>query len=409
MILDILTKCKDIIVESLGKLKGSDKRVALAKMAKLMGRGSQTSISENFEVSRNTIRKGMLELESGVLIEDNFAARGRHLAEEKLPNLLEDLKSVVDEHSQTDPSFKTTKLYTKLTVKEIRKQMIQMKNYIEEELPTNQTLNSKVNQLGYTLKKVRKAKPLKKIEQTDAIFEKLIETHKTYKDMVNAVRMSIDTKDRVKIGNFSRGGRNRTLVKAADHDFSNEFVAPFGIYDVTNDEIDLSFTKSKITADFMVDALERYWIAKGYHLTKDTLILNADNGPENSSRRTQFMKRVVEFSARYNVKVILAYYPPYHSKYNPIERIWGRLEQHWNGDLLSTEEVVYAFARSMVWKEKHPVVRIVNQVYETGKKLSKEVMNIYEGMIQRDEQIGKWFVTILPEKCKDALNMEIYT
>lgn len=409
MILDIFNKCKDIIVENMGKLKGSDKRVALASMAKELGHGGHTTISKLFEVSRNTIRKGMQELEGGVQIEDDFGARGRHLAEKKLPNLLEDLKSILDPQSQTDPSFKTTKLYTKLTVKEIRRQLIQDKNYTEEELPTNQTLNTKINQLGYKLKKVRKVKPLKKIKETDAIFDNLLETHKAYKDMLSAVRLSIDTKDRVRIGDFSRGGYNRTLVKAADHDFSNEFVTPFGIYDVTKDEIDLSFTKSKVTADFMVDAIERYWVASGYHLTKETLILNADNGPENSSRRTQFMKRIVEFSARYNVKVILAYYPPYHSKYNPIERIWGRLEQHWNGDLLSSEEIVYAFARSMKWKDKHPVVRTVTEVYETGKKLSKQVMNLYESMIQRDEQIGKWFITILPEKCKEALNMEIFT
>jgi hypothetical protein len=211
----------------------------------------------------------------------------------------------------------------------------------------------------------------------------------------------------VKIGDYSRGGSSRVAVKAADHDFSKTFVTPFGILDVTADEVALSFTQTKVTADLMVDAIERYWISSGYAANKeiDTLIINSDNGPENSSRRTQFIKRIVEFCARYEVKVILAYYPPYHSKYNPIERVWGRLEQHWNGDLLRDEETVYGFAKTMSWKGKHPIVSVVEQVYETGKKLSKKAMDAYETLMNRDEAIGKWFVTLLPEKCKEALDL----
>ena len=402
-------KCKDFIKETVSLLRGSQKRVALGRLSRDLGRGGQVLVARTFKVSRNTIRKGVREWESGVAIVDKFHERGRLLAEEKLPDLLVDIQSIIDGQSQTDPSFKTEKLYTRLTVKEIRKQLIREKGYTAEELPTHQTINSKVNQLGYTLKKVKKAKPFKKIAQTDAIFDKLKETHEEANTQSNVVRLSIDTKDRVKIGDFSRGGSSRIQVKADDHDFSKTFVTPFGILDVTSDQIALSFTKSKVTADFMVDAIEQYWISSGYRESKDTLIINSDNGPENGSRRTQFIKRLVEFAARYEVKVILAYYPPYHSKYNPIERVWGRLEQHWNGDLLHDEETVYAFAKTMTWKGKHPVVSVVEQVYETGKKLSKKAMEAYENVIERDSEIGKWFVTLLPEKCKEALDVEIPT
>lgn len=275
----------------------------MAKLAKEVGRGGVTRVARTFRVSRNTIAKGMREVESGVAVADQFHKRGRLRAEEKLPNLLKDIQAVVDSQSQTE------KLYTRLTVREIRKQLIQEKGYREEELPTLQTLHTKVNGLGYILKKVRKTKPFKKIKETDEIFSKLKEIHDKAKDQDNVVRLSFDTKDRVKIGEFSRGGASRVVVKAADHDFSKKFVTPFGILDVKADEIALSFTQTKVTADFMVDAMERYWISSGYAASKekDTLILNADNGPENSSRRTQFIKRIVEFCARYEVKVILAY------------------------------------------------------------------------------------------------------
>lgn len=407
MILGIFGKCKDIFKEALNKLKGSDRRVVLARVSVVVGRGGQSFVAKEFNVSRDTIRKGHHELKTGITIVDAFNARGRHAIEKKLPNLIEDIKNIVDSQSQTDPDFKTTRLFTRMTVKEIRHQLIKQKNYQDEELPTHQTFNNKINGMGYHLKKVRKVKPLRKIEQTDAIFENLKKVHDDNKSKSNVLRLSIDTKDRVKIGEFSRGGSSRVIVKAGDHDFGGDYLTPFGILDLTHNHVELIFTNSKVTADFMVDYIEDYWLKSGHPNGKDTLILNADNGPENSSRRTQFMKRMMEFSAKYKVKVILAYYPPYHSKYNPIERVWGRLEQHWNGDLLNTHEAVLGFASSMTWKGKHPFVSLTEKLYETGKKVEKKVMELYETAIERADGLEKWFVTINPEKCKEVLDVEI--
>lgn len=407
MILTIFGKCKDIFKETINKLKGPDRRVALASVSEVIGKGGQSIVAKEFNVSRDTIRKGLHELNSGFKIVDALNARGRKSIEEKLPNITRDIKNIVDSQSQTDPNFKTTRIFTRLTVKEVRKQLILQKGYSNKDLPTNQTLNNKINSMGYHLKKVRKTKPLKKIEQTDAIFENLKKVHDENKSKNNVIRLSIDTKDRVKIGDFSRGGSSRVIVKAGDHDFGEDYVTPFGILDLTNDHVELIFASSKVTADFMVDYIETYWLKSGYLNGKDTLILNADNGPENSSRRTQFMKRMMEFSAKYNVKVILAYYPPYHSKYNPIERVWGRLEQHWNGGLLDTREVVLGFASSMTWNGKNPFVTLTNKTYETGKKIEKEVMKLYETAIERKDGLEKWFVKLNPEKCKEVLGMEI--
>lgn len=171
----------------------------------------------------------------------------------------------------------------------------------------------------------QKTKPIKKIQETDDIFQNLKEVHEKYQDQSNIVRLSIDTKDKVKIGPFSRGGKSWTNQQSADHDFGTEFLTPLGILDITNDHVELVFTQTKVTADFMVDCIESYYLEQYFEDGNiDTLIINADNGPENSSKRTQFIKRIIEFAAQYGVKVILAYYPPYHSKYNPIERIWVR-------------------------------------------------------------------------------------
>ena len=135
------------------------------------------------------------------------------------------------------------------------------------------------------------------------------------------------------------------------------------------------FSSSKITSDFIVDILEDFWQSQKSRFDQiKTLVINQDNGPENHSRRTQFMKRIVEFSQKYQVNIRLAYYPPYHSKYNPIERTWAVLENHWNGSILDEVETALKFAKTMTWKGKNPVVKLVTQTYETGVKLGKKAM-----------------------------------
>jgi transposase len=136
-----------------------------------------------------------------------------------------------------------------------------------------------------------------------------------------------------------------------------------------------------------------------------TLIINSDNGPECHSRRTQFIKRICEFSQNNNITVQLAYYPPYHSKYNPIERVWGGLEQHWNGDIMDSKQTVIQFAKHFIWAGKKTAVKVWDKVYQTGQKLSKKAMELHELAMDRlDETIGKWFVTIQPVKLKKFFN-----
>ena len=164
------------------------------------------------------------------------------------------------------------------------------------------------------------------------------------------------------------------------------------------------FTESKVTSDFIVDILENCWegLRERFPDIK-TLLLNQDNSPENNSHRTQFMKRIVEFAHKYQLlQVSLAYYPPYHSKYNPIERTWAILEHHWNGSILDEIQTALNFAQTMTWNGKNPVVKFVSETYKTGVKLTKLAMAEIENQIQRltnlDEEhlpnLGKWFVDI---------------
>jgi len=106
------------------------------------------------------------------------------------------------------------------------------------------------------------------------------------------------------------------------------------------------------------------------------------------------MQRLLEFAQKYQITVRLAYYPPYHSKYNPVERCWGTLEHHWNGSLLDSVDAVVQFARTMTWKGNHPVVELVTTTYQTGVKLTAKAMKVVEAQFQRLPALGKWFVDI---------------
>jgi len=210
------------------------------------------------------------------------------------------------------------------------------------------------------------------------------------------LRISMDAKATVKIGPFARGGKSRVPVQAADHDFKPEAtVTPVGLFLPATDELFVYHVTSKVTSDCLVDRLEQWWEAERArfaHIT--TLVLNLDNGPENHSHRTQFMFRLVQFVQHYQVSVRLAYYPPYHSKYNPIERCWGILENHWNGTLLDSLSAVCQFTTTMAWKGAHPMVELVTTTYKTGVTLTTDAMEAVEAQLTRLPQLAKWCVDI---------------
>jgi transposase len=211
----------------------------------------------------------------------------------------------------------------------------------------------------------------------------------------DTLRLSLDAKASVKIGLFSREGRSWAKVEASDHDFEADAkLTPFGILLPHHGDLFLYFAQSPLTSDFIVDVLEMWWQGvRGNFPKVRTLQINQDNGPENSSRRTQYVKRLLGFSKGYGVEVKLACYPPYHSKYNPIERCWGALEQHWNGAILDSIPTALRFARSMTWKGKHPLVELISKSYSKGVKLTKEEMAQLEKQIERLPGLDKWFVT----------------
>ena len=212
-------------------------------------------------------------------------------------------------------------------------------------------------------------------------------------------RVSIDCKATVKIGEVSRGGLTRGDNRACDHDLGlTEKYVPCGIVDEDTAQLHLTFGSSYKTSDFIVDALEAWWASldETEHVAMARLQIKMDNGPESSGKRTQFLQRMVAFCDSIRKPIQLLYYPPYHSKYNPIERCWGILELHWNGTKLVDVETMLAWAKSMTWKGLHPIIELSQKVYQKGVTLGKKAMRAVETRLERHPELPKWDILIRP-------------
>jgi hypothetical protein len=397
--LELTAELIPLLQDAANKLKGSDRRTFMAQVVQALGSGGQCRAERALGWCRETIRKGQHELVSGFACLAAFNQRGRKKVEAHLPHLLEDLRQIVDSQSQVDPTLQSERLYTRLSAAAVRQALIAQKGYAAATLPTLQTLGAKLNALDYQLKPLAKTQPLKKLPETDAIFDQLAVVHTLASHDNTVLRLSYDAKTAVKIGLFARGGSSRVPLTAWDHDFRPDtLVTPAGFLLPHFGDLFLYLTTSKVTSDFIVDALEDCWqrhLGSRFPQVR-TLQLDLDNGPENHSHRTQFISRLIDFANTTGRRVELAYYPPYHSKYNPIERCWAVLEKHWNGSLLDSVDTVVHFAQTMTWRGLPPFVTLVTKTYQTGVKLTREAMRLCETHLERLPGLERWFVTIQP-------------
>jgi hypothetical protein len=153
---------KTVFTETAQVLKNSDRRIFMARVVKALGKGGQRYAEAELGWNRDVIRKGMHELESGIRCVDYFSGRGRKPIEEHLPNLIDDIDAIVKGQSQTDPTFKTTRLYTRLSSAEVRQQLIEQKGYNDSDLPSEEIIRQKLQELGYRMRSVQKSQPKKK-------------------------------------------------------------------------------------------------------------------------------------------------------------------------------------------------------------------------------------------------------
>ena len=179
---------------------------------------------------------------------------------------------------------------------------------------------------------------------------------------------------------------------------AGEKYIPCGILDEDQAQLYLNFGSSYKTSDFIVDSLLNWWnkIPQLEKQQMDLIQIKMDNGSENSGKRTQFLKRIVEFADYIGKSIQLLYFPPYHSKYNPIERCWGILEQHWNGTLLCNIETMLSWAKIMTWKGIPPIVNLSQKIDHKGVSLTKKAMEEIELRLLPNPHLPRWDILIRP-------------
>jgi Rhodopirellula transposase DDE domain len=383
------------------RLTGYQRRLFQAEVATELCAGSARQAERRFGWGRDTVEKGLHESCQGVRCLEDFTARGRRRSEEKAPQLAADIRAIVEPHTYADPELKSPRRYTNLSAAEVREALINQ-GYRKAELPSERTMRDILNRMNYRLKRIQKGKPLKKIQETDAIFAHVKEVRDQARNDPEVLEISMDTKAKLSLGDYARGGKTRTdahgeVTKGWDHDPpAKEKLVPYGILMVATGALLLLFGSHE-TSDAWVDALQMWWrqVRRGHRYVK-RLVIYLDNGPKNSGRRTQFLKRMVQFADWSGLEVHLVYYPPYHSKYNPIERCWSALEKKWNGVLLNGLEVVLQCARRMTWKGRHPTVKCLHGAYPDGVRVAAKEMKPYEARLQRSAAFPKYDIIIKP-------------
>jgi hypothetical protein len=389
------------IKDAAQKLTGAKRRAFEAQVALDYLSGSARRAETVFGWARTTVILGLQELWSGITCVDNTGARGNRKTEEKLPQLAEDMQSLAEPESQVDPKFQSPFLYTRMTAKAMRQALIDQKGWTDDQLPCENTIGNMLNRLGYRMRRVQKAKPVKRVRATEAIFDNVHQENHASDDREDSLRISIDTKAKLNVGELSRGGKTRgsKATQAWDHDMRpKEKLVPFGILEVLGGLLTIIFGTSRETSDFLVDGLQQWWnLSKDRYQHIRQLVIDLDNGPQNASCRTQFMNRMVEFADRNTLEIVLVYYPPYHSKYNPIERCWGILEEHWNGTLLDTVDTVLHWARTMTWKAVRPIVQLLDKAYANGVRVAKKAFQKIEERLERHVSLPKYGIRIQPQ------------
>jgi len=190
------------------RLTGYQRRLFQAEVVTTLCGGNARQAERRFGWGRETVEKGLHEQHHGVRCLENFAVRGRQRSEQKDPQLAADIHAIVEPHTYADPELKSARRYTNLSAAEVRDALIK-KGHSQEALPSERTLRDVLNRMNYRLKRIQKGKPLKKTQETEAIFANVKQVQKQMRDDAETLEISVDTKAKVALGDYARGGKNQ--------------------------------------------------------------------------------------------------------------------------------------------------------------------------------------------------------
>jgi hypothetical protein len=195
-----------LLQQGVTRLRGYERRLFMAEVTLKLCAGNARKAERRFGWGRETVDKGLHELQQGVRCLENFSARGRPRLEDKTPQLAQDIRAIVEPHTQADPELKSPRRYSNLSAANVLEALQLKKGYPKENLPSKRTMRDILNRMNYRLKRIKKGKPLKKTPQTNAIFANVKAVKAEIKGP-DTLEISMDTKAKVNEGDYARGGK----------------------------------------------------------------------------------------------------------------------------------------------------------------------------------------------------------
>ena len=333
-------------------------------------------------------------------IRDRRIGGGRTPSHAKHPNLDEAFLSVISDHIAGDPmdeKIKWIKLTRKQISQELKKKGIQVSKHIVKKL---------LKQHGFVKRKIQRKKSTGEFKDRDEQFKNIDKIRSKYMNTNNPV-LSVDTKKKEKLGNLHRSGKVycNEAIESFDHDYahlSNATVVPHGIYDMKTNEALITIGNSRETAEFICDAIKHWWhkIGKRRYQSADEILIFCDAGGANSYRHHVFKAELQELSNAIGLPVRICHYPPYASKWNPIEhRLFPHVTRAMEGVKLDSIETVKNLIRKTKTETGLKVfVRSTRKVYKKGVKVAKELIDRIN--IKRHGELGNLNYTISPQSVK---------
>jgi len=268
-------------------------------------------------------------------------------------------------------------LWTNLTLKEIQEKL--KAHCISVSCPV---IKKNLKDCRYVRRKMRKCKTLKEVENRDKQFKNIAKLKEQFIKKSLPV-LSLDTKKKEMLGNFYREGKVycKKAIEVNDHDFNSYaegVVVPHGIYDVTKNICYMSIGTNRDTAEFVMDNIEYHWnksIKKDYPRAKKMLIL-CDGGGSNSSSHYVVKEQFKKLAENLKIQIVIAHYPPYCSKWNPIEhKAFSFISKKWQGVVFKNYDIIKERAEQTTTKTGFSVKAYINtKLYQTGKKASEKFM-----------------------------------
>lgn len=389
---EVLTTQKKLFVSTLNEYQ---KRQYLGIEALALGKRGVDKVSQFFGASKNTVYSSIDEINSGYTPEPGRMRRfggGRKPELNKHPEWFEILKLVIEPHTAGLPQDEDV-VWISLSVPMITREMAKEGCDVSEYL-----VRQMLKQMGYRHRSFKKDLPMKDVKDRNAQFLNIADIREKA-SAIGLPIISIDTKKKELIGNFKRDGKVLALgqPKSFDHDFgtfSDGQIVPHGIYDVTKNVGYMTIGTSHDTSKFVCDNIERVW---NQHLRTqypdaNTIVVLCDGGGSNSSPHRIVKQDLMDLASKLDMNLLVMHYPPYCSKYNPIEhRLFSQITRSWSGaPLLSLEDAARRAAETTTSKGLTVYVDINNKTYDIQRSIDESYDDTLKKRVVFQTVLSKW-------------------